>query len=253
MIQVHQTGLHILKAGKELAHALQKVNPGGLLGKNIKAAAVSQWQVALILLDNSLVYLEVNSKGDLVAGRAPEVSTKVECVALSPIPAGTQRAKFMAVGANIEGVWNLFIFRLDGQGAGGGGGGGLRIEDRLPLSGKPQSLCMCHARDGPWGTGGDLGKEGPLVCYVGMENEVLTRVCVDPNTGQLSKDFRRRSLGVRARDDGAQQLKLFRVMAQVSFAYSVGPFCLCNRPLLTLEHFSNRVNPLSWRCVRARG
>ena len=247
IVQVHQTGLNILKGGKEVPHALSKVNPaGGLLSKNIKAAAVSQWQVALVLVDNSLVYLEVNAKGDLVAGRAPEVASKVECVALSPIPAGAQRAKFMAVCANAEGAWNLFIFRLDGQGGGGGGSGALRIEDRLPLSGKPLSLCLSHASDGPWGTGGDCGKEGPLVCYVGLENEVLTRVGVDVNTGQLSKDFRRRSLGARARDDArdaAHPLKLFRIMAQGQPAV----LALGSRPWLSYSHQgTNRMTPLAY-------
>ena len=59
----------------------------------------------------------------------------------------------MAVGAYVEGAWSLFIFRLDGQGAGGGGGGPLRIESRMLLNGKPVSVCLSHAKDGPWGDG----------------------------------------------------------------------------------------------------
>jgi len=34
------------------------------------------------------------------------------------------------------------------------------------------------------------------VCYVGLENEMLIRVHVDANSGELSKDFRARPLGV---------------------------------------------------------
>ena len=36
------------------------------------------------MVDKTLLHLELNAKGDLVAGRAPELAGGVECVAFSP-------------------------------------------------------------------------------------------------------------------------------------------------------------------------
>lgn len=242
IVQVHQMGIHILKAGREVAHALSSVSSGGVLTKNIKAAAVSGSQMALILVDNSLLHLELNAKGDLVPARSPEAASKAECVAFSPVVNGGQRARFMAVGASLDGAWTLVVFRLDGQGAGGGASGPLKIESRMLLNGKPQSLCVSHAKDGPWGTG-ERGDEDPLVCYVGLENEMLIRVHMDGNSGELSKDFRCRSLGGRSRDDAAQPIKLIKVAAQGLPAV----MALCSRPWLSYSHQgSSRLTPIAY-------
>ena len=242
IVQVHQTGIHMLKSGREVSHSLSTVTPGSLLGKNIKAAALAASQMALILADNTLLVLELNAKGDLVPGRVPEVASKVECVAFSPPVGSAQRARFMAVGASIEGAWTLFIFRVEGQGSGGGASGQLKIESRMLLNGKPLSLCLSPAKDGPWGTGEAIDDD-PLVCYVGLENEMLIRVHVDSNSGELSKDFRCRSLGARSRDDAAQPPKLIKVTAQGAPAV----MALCSRPWLCYSHQgSSRMTPIAY-------
>ena len=91
IVQVHAAGLHILKAGKEVAHSLSKVGPGAALGKYIKAAAVEPHHVALILADSSLVYLELNAKGELVPVRVP-YSCTVDTRACCSFPAAYLRS-----------------------------------------------------------------------------------------------------------------------------------------------------------------
>jgi hypothetical protein len=36
------------------------------------------------MIDKTLLHLELNAKGELVAGRAPELTSGIECVAFSP-------------------------------------------------------------------------------------------------------------------------------------------------------------------------
>jgi len=76
------------------------------------------------------------------------------------------------------------------------------------------------------------GDEDPLVCYVGLENELLIRVHVDAASGELSKDFRCRFLGARSRPDSTQALKLIPVAAQGLPAV----LALCSRPWLCYAH-----------------
>ena len=166
-------------------------------------------------------------------------STQVECVALGPTGEGSQRGKFMAVGGMAEGAWSLFVFRLDA-----GSGAGLKLESRMLLQGKPLSVCLSTARDGPWGAGEGAGSggENPLVCYVGLESEMLVRVHVDGG-GQVSQDFRTRSLGARSGGEAPQPVRLVPVTAQGLPAV----LALCSRPWLIYSHQrANRMTPLAY-------
>jgi hypothetical protein len=61
------------------------------------------------------------------------------------------------------------------------------------LHSKPLSLCLSYTKDGPWGEGGGGGGgaegDGPLVCFVGLENEMLIRVHVNAATGTRGPTF----------------------------------------------------------------
>lgn len=163
---------HILSDGR-----IKEWNTPGK--KSITCCAVNGKQVVLGLTGAELVYFELNNAGQLMdVHRKTDLDNDISSLVLSPVPAGRQRAHFMAVGSYDN---TVRILSLDPT----------SIMQQLTLQAlpaQPTSLELVNMQ-------GSNGQE-KLYLYVGLQNGILIRSVVSTSNGSVS-DSRKRFLGTR--------------------------------------------------------
>ncbi|XP_071959177.1 splicing factor 3B subunit 3-like isoform X1 [Antedon mediterranea] len=196
LLQIYPDGIRHIRSDK-------RVNEWKTPGKkNIVKCAVNQRQVVIALSGGELVYFEMDPTGQLNEyTERKEMSADVKCMSLATVPAGEQRARFLAVGLDDN---TVRIISLDQSDC-------LQPLSMQALPAPAEALCIVEmggteARE----ESGETGTRGGLYLNIGLQNGVLLRTVLDSVTGDLS-DTRTRYLGSRP-------VKLFRVMMQGSQA-----------------------------------
>ncbi|XP_072013068.1 splicing factor 3B subunit 3-like [Amphiura filiformis] len=194
LLQIYPGGIRHIRADK-------RVNEWKTPGKkNIVKCAVNQRQVVIALTGGELVYFEMDPTGQLNEyTERKDMSADVKCMSLASVPAGEQRARFLAVGLDDN---TVRIISLDQSDC-------LQPLSMQALPAPAESLCIVEM-GGSEGEAGEKPVTGGLFLNIGLQNGVLLRMVLDSVTGDLS-DTRTRYLGSRP-------VKLFRIKMQGSEA-----------------------------------
>ena len=168
LLQAHPGGLRHVRADK-------RINEWRCPGrKTITRVACNNRQVVIALSGGEIIYFELDSTGQLMEIEKLETNGDVACLHVGPVPEGSLRNRFLAVGSFDSTVRVLSLSADDC----------LQTMGVQALAAAPCSLLMLQTR------------EGGLYLNVGLANGVLLRAEVDRVTGQLS-DTRARFLGAR--------------------------------------------------------
>lgn len=223
LVQIYPDGIRHIRADKRVNEWKAPAK------KTIVKCAVNRRQVVIALAGGEIVYFEMDATGQLneYTDRR-EMSSGVVCMALGSVPAGEQRARFLAVGLADS---TVRVISLDPSDC-------LTPCSMQALPAAPESLCVVEMGGTEGGSDGETGMVGSLYLNIGLQNGVLLRTVMDRVTGDLS-DTRTRYLGSRP-------VKLFRVHMQGSESVlamssrSWLSYCYQNRFHLT---------PLSYQCL----
>ncbi|XP_022082283.1 splicing factor 3B subunit 3-like [Acanthaster planci] len=193
LLQIYPDGIRHIRADK-------RVNEWKTPGKkSIVKCAVNQRQVVIALTGGELVYFEMDPTGQLNEyTERKEMSADVKCMSLGSVPAGEQRARFLAVGLDDD---TVRIISLDQSDC-------LQPLSMQALPAPAESLCVVEMGGTEATESGERGMSGGLFLNIGLHNGVLLRMVLDSVTGDLS-DTRTRYLGSRP-------VKLFRIKMQGS-------------------------------------
>lgn len=125
----------------------------------------------MTLLGGELVYFELDRAGQLQEfSERMSLSDDANCIELSPVPPGLQRAKFLCVGLDES----VRIVSLEPSKC-------LEPLSTQVVPGKPESLCLVEISDVSGGTA--------LSLSIGLENGVLLRNNVDQVTVMLFRQY----------------------------------------------------------------
>eukprot|EP00960_Hanusia_phi_P037491 752990-Hanusia_phi.AAC.6 len=224
LLQVHPNGLRTVRSDKRISQ-FTPPNKG-----IINLVAVNQQQVVVALADHTMIYFELDAVGQLQEKAKPEIGGgQIAALDISPLGAGRNRGRFLAVGASVDGTWFVRILSLDP-------GNFMHIVSRQALPARPESLCMTEIAIGASQSDGGTPT---LFLFAGLENGVLMRITVDPITGQLAPEFRTRFLGTKP-------VKLFKVMVQEQPAV----LALSSRSWLAYNYQGRyQITPLSYETL----
>jgi len=221
LLQVHPGGLRTVRSDKRIS---QFTPPGkGTICK----VAVTQTQVVIAMIDNSIIYFELDAVGQLQERAKPEMGGgQIGALDLAPLSDGSKKGRFLAVGVCVDGQWAVRIISLDS-------GNFMSVVSRQALPAKPETLCIVEMALGAAGEGKSM------LLFCGLENGVLMRIGMDAITGQLAPDFRTRFLGARP-------VKLFKVMVHETAAV----LALSSRSWLVYNYQGRyQVTPLSYESL----
>ncbi|KAJ1984548.1 pre-mRNA-splicing factor rse1 [Dimargaris verticillata] len=225
-LTVHQLGddtlVQVCPQGVRHVHADKRINewrpPNN---QEILKAAANQRQVVVVLSSGDVIYLELNSSGQLEESEEKaNLAEEVTALALAPVPAGRQRCPFVAVGCADS---TVRILSLEPASC-------LESQSMQVLNAVPHSLCLQemagHAAH-PQAT--------TMYLFVGLRNGVMIRTVVDPVGGQLSE--------TRTRFLGPKPVQLFAVVANGLPAI----LALSTRPWLSYVYQTRtRLAPLAY-------
>ncbi|KAJ8329230.1 pre-mRNA-splicing factor rse1 [Batrachochytrium dendrobatidis] len=216
LVQVYPQGIRYIRADKRVSEWKAPTN------QSIVSAACNQRQVVVALSNNEIVYFELDVSGHLNEFQdRKEMSSRVLCLSLSPIPTGRLRARFLAIGcADLT----VRILSLDPESC-------LHPLSMQALSAPPDSLAMIDMPDPTTGVSN-------LFLNIGLANGVLLKTCVDSGSGNMS-DTRMRFLGSRG-------VKLFLLKIQGE----TGLLALSSRPWISFTYHSrSKLMPLSYESL----
>jgi len=191
LLQVHPGGIRRIRSDRRI----NEFTPPGK--GTISKVAVNQRQVAIALMDNSIIYFELDQANQLEERAKPDLGGQVAAMDLAALTEGRSRSRFLVVGTYEGQTWVVRVLSLEP-------GNFMAVLSRQALPARPESLCLVEIAVGA--SAADGGQLSTFL-YAGLENGVLMRIAVDPVTGQLAPDFRSRFLGARP-------VKLFKVMVQ---------------------------------------
>lgn len=155
LLQIHPAGLRTVRADKRIS---QFTPPGkGIISK----CAVNSNQVVIALMDNSMIYFELDAVGQLQERAKPEMGGgEIGALDLAPASDGKKNGRFMAVGVSVDGSWIVRILSLDEKNF-------MQVVSRQALPAKPESLCIAEIALGAAGEGSSM------LLFCGLENGVL--------------------------------------------------------------------------------
>ncbi|KAL9701788.1 hypothetical protein quinque_005229 [Culex quinquefasciatus] len=223
LVQVYPDGIRHIRADK-------RVNEWKAPGKKtIIKCAVNSRQVVIALSGGELVYFEMDPTGQLNEyTERKKMPSDVMCMALGSVPAGEQRAWFLAVGLADN---TVRIISLDPADC-------LSPRSMQALPSAAESLCIVEMGTGESNEEGTVSTAGCFYLNIGLTNGVLLRTVLDPVSGDLA-DTRTRYLGSRP-------VKLFRIKMQGSEAV----LAMSSRTWLSY-YYQNRfhLTPLSYETL----
>lgn len=186
LLQVHQGGLrHMLADG-----TTNEWEPPQ--GTYVIAASTNNFQVAIALSNNSLVYFELDEEGQLNEYEEhQELSSRPTSMSIGDIPPGKVRNLFLAIGSEDA---TVRIFSLDLETT-------LDTLSISALTAAPSDVRIISMPDNSMEP--DVTS---LYLNIGLSNGVYVKSRMDTVTGQLS-DTRKRFLG-------PQPVKLFKTVSQ---------------------------------------
>lgn len=186
LLQVHQAGLrHMLVDG-----TVNEWEPP--TGTYVIAASTNNYQVAIALSSNSLVYFELDEEGQLNEYEEhQELSSRPTTLSIGDVPEGKIRSPFLAIGSEDA---TIRIFSLDLENT-------LETLSISALTASPSDVRIIYMVDNSLEP-----KLRSLYLNIGLSNGVYVKSKMDSITGQLS-DTRKRFLG-------PHPVKLFKTYAQ---------------------------------------
>jgi len=209
LLQAHPGGLRHIRADKRVN---EWKTPGR---KAVAKVACNARQAVVALGGGEMVYFELDQTGQLAEVEKRDMGGDVACLALSPIPEGRQRGRFLAVGMFDSTVRVLSVDPEDCMEA-------LAVQ---ALASPPESLLL-------------VPEGNALFLHAGLANGVLLRTEVDAVTGQLT-DSRIRFLGPRP-------ARLF----STTVAGQAGLLALSTRPWLGYNDGGRHtLSPLSYEAL----
>lgn len=174
LLQVHPTGLRHVLPNKTIND--WSCPPG----TQVIAATTNKRQVVLALNTAELIYFEVDTDGTL--GEFDErksLPANATCLSIGEVPAGRQRAPFLAVGCENQTV-HIISMEMENT---------FTTLSLQALTAPPTSICLAEIFDTT------VDKNRPtLFLNIGLQTGVLLRTVVDPVNGELT-DTRQRFLG----------------------------------------------------------
>ena len=195
--QVYPNGIRHIRAGGQLNEWKAP------RGREVTKATANARQVVIALAGGEVIYFELDAQGALAEMDKKDTGHDISCLEIGAVPAGRQRARFLAVGG-----WDntIRVFSLDPDDC-------MSVLAVLALPAQAETAALLSM---PLGTGG-RGAE-TFFLTIGLNNGVLLRAKLDPRNGQLS-DTRTRFLGTKP-------AKLFRL----PIGGIDGVLCLSSRP-----------------------
>lgn len=186
LLQVHQAGLrHMLADG-----TVNEWEPPQ--GTYVITASTNNYQVAIALSNNSLVYFELDEEGQLNEYEEhQELSSRPTSMSIGDVPQGKVRSPFLAIGSEDA---TIRIFSLDLETT-------LESLSISALTASPSDVCIIYMADNTLNP-----TARSLYLHIGLSNGVYVKSLMDSVTGQLS-DTRKRFLG-------PNPVKLFKTSAQ---------------------------------------
>eukprot|EP00960_Hanusia_phi_P004013 117927-Hanusia_phi.AAC.3 len=219
MIQVHTKGIQVMKGGKNIPSPFQSSNP-------VILSANNELQMLVTQTDGVTSYLEMESSGTLREKGKININAQEVCgVELTPLSASQGLGKFAVMGAFVDNAWFLCVVSLEVSTF-------STVVGRQVLQTRPSSIALLpsYARSSR-----EPGRSVQFL-YVGLENGVLMRMSFNPETGEISQEFRTRSLG-------SNPVKLVRVKVQGKDAL----LALSSRSWLAYHHQGKQcLDPLSY-------
>eukprot|EP00474_Spongospora_subterranea_P009375 CRZ09833.1 hypothetical protein [Spongospora subterranea] len=171
--QVHPQGIRLITVSDSSDALISQWAPPG--NKTIVSSASNQSQIVIAMTGGELAYFELDDQtGHLLEMDRKELRHDVTCLALSAVPHGRQRARYMAVGCFDQ---TVLLCQCDDP-----------SQPMIQLTvqsvdGVPNSLLLQ-----------DIGGYTHLMC--GLQNGVLIRSSIDPTSNALV-DATKRFLGAR--------------------------------------------------------
>uniref|UniRef100_A0A7S0PY64 DNA damage-binding protein 1 n=1 Tax=Coccolithus braarudii TaxID=221442 RepID=A0A7S0PY64_9EUKA len=156
-------------------------------GKPIVKATSNARQLAIALAGGELIYFELDAQSTLAEVDKKDTGHEVTCLDLGAVPAGRQRARFLAAGGFDS---TIRILSLDPDDC-------MNVLAVLALPAQAESVAVLSM---PVGRAG--GAPALFLC-IGLHNGVMLRARLDSRSGQLSD--------TRTRFVGAKPVKVFRV------------------------------------------
>lgn len=186
LLQIHQAGLRHMLAGG----TINEWEPPQ--GTYVIAASTNNYQVAIALSNNSLVYFELDEEGQLNEYEEhQELSSRPTAMSIGDVPAGKVRSPFLAIGSE-DATIRIFSLELENT---------LETISISALTASPSDVNIIYMADNSL-----LPDLRSLYLHIGLSNGVYVKSRMDAVTGQLS-DTRKRFLG-------PQPVKLFKTFFQ---------------------------------------
>ncbi|KAJ3272626.1 Splicing factor 3B subunit 3 [Terramyces sp. JEL0728] len=216
LVQIYPKGIRHIRSDRRVSEWKAPA------GKTIIQGSSNYKQVAIALSDGEIVYFELDNAGNLNEFQdRKEMNANVTCMAMSPIPEGRQRARFLAIGCDDN---TVRVLSLDPNSC-------LESVSMQALSAQAESLVMVEMVD-------PTTSVTLLYLNMGLANGVFLRTTVDNVTGLLT-DSRLKFLG-------AKPVKLF----PVQIAGGPGVLALSTRPWLSFTYQSrSKLTPLSYESL----
>ena len=219
MIQVHTNGIQVMKGGKNISSPFASSNPVILSVNNEQQMLVTQ-------TDGVTSYLEMEGTGTLREKGKININAKEVCaVEVTPLSASQALGKFAIMGAFMDNAWFLCVVSLDASSF-------SSVVGRQVLQTRPSSIALLQS----YSRSSREPGRSVFFLYVGLENGVLMRMSFNAETGEISQEFRTRSLG-------SNPVKLVRVKVQEKEAL----LALSSRSWLAYHHQGKQcLDPLSY-------
>lgn len=197
LLQIHENGIRHIKPraeGTEEGDNINEWDPPK--GTRIIAACANNFQVAIALTNNTIIYFELDDEGNLNEYEEPqELPSAPLVMSIGKVPEGKVRSFFLAVGCEDS---TIRIFSLD-------------LESTLDplaiaaLTAPPSDILIMSMVDG-LSSPNDAFQSTALYLHVGLTNGVYVVAQIDSLTGQLSS--------TRKRFLGPKEIKLATVVAK---------------------------------------
>lgn len=216
LVQIYPLGIRHIGADRRVS---EWKSPAG---KTIVCGTSNSRQVSVAISSGEIVYFELDSFGNLNEFQDhKKMESQITSIALSPIPEGRQRARFLSIGCGDN---TVRVLSLDPNKC-------LESVSMQALSAPAESLAMIEMLD-------PTTSITSLYLNMGLSNGVLLRTTIDTVTGLLT-DTRVRFLGPKA-------VKVFPVL----IAGASGVLALSTKPWLSYNYQSrSKLIPLSYETL----
>eukprot|EP00754_Rhynchopus_humris_P036374 Rhum_TRINITY_DN18509_c0_g1::Rhum_TRINITY_DN18509_c0_g1_i1::g.167541::m.167541/K12830/SF3B3, SAP130, RSE1; splicing factor 3B subunit 3 len=172
LLQVHQTGIRHIRKDRRVS------NWKTAGAKHITHADANERQVIIALGSGELIYFELDSYGAVNEVCKKELNREVACLGIGPVPQGSIRSRFLAVGLTEKLVQVISLDVDDNMGT----------LARQACNSEPTDIKIVDMETEM------VSRESALCMYIGCANGILVRSVLDKVTGEIT-DARTRFCG----------------------------------------------------------